>query len=110
MSFPVAIILLLDSMVSNDVSFDSQWYPLTPTLGDLGDPNESLGLVPTLGNVIWSLLVFVCGGKGGGRSEERRNLYLSSNLVWVSMVSVVPLVLAYTMSEHFESMAVAITG
>ena len=54
-------------MVSNDVSFDSQWY-LTPTLGDLVEvePNESLGLVPTLGNVIWSLLVFVCGGNGGG--------------------------------------------
>ena len=62
------------------MSCDSQWY-FTPTLGDPGEPGEpgepnTLGLVPTtLGNVTWSL--DVCGGNGGGRSDERRNLYLS---------------------------------
>ena len=91
-------------MVSKLVSFDSQWYPLTPSLGDL-DP-ISLGLVPVLGKVIVSLLV--CGGRGGGRSEERRKLNLSSNLSRTSWVLVLPLVLAYTMSSDLGSMPVAI--
>ena len=92
-------------MVSKLVSFDSQWYPLTPSLGDL---NESFGLVPVLGKVIVSLLV--CGGIGGGRSEERRKLNLSSNFSWISWVLVLLLVLAYTMSSDLGSMPVAILG
>ena len=95
-------------MVSKLVSFDSQWYPLTPSLGDLGDPNESFGLVPVLGKVIVSLLV--CGGIGGGKSEERLKLNLSSNLSWISWVLVLLLVLAYTMSSDLGSMLVAILG
>ena len=93
-------------MVSKLVSFDSQWYPLTPSLGDLGDPNEAFGLVPVLGKVIVSLLV--CGGIGGGKSEERLKLNLSSNLSWISWVLL--LVLAYTMSSDLGSMLVAILG
>ena len=95
-------------MVSKLVSFDSQLYPLTPSLGDLGDPNEPFGLVPVLGKVIVSLLV--CGGIGGGKSEERLKLNLSSNLSWISWVLVVLLVLAYTMSSDLGSMLVAILG